>query len=94
MLIKIKNKLRKAQGKIYGKYLGNIYGIYKEYRGAGGGVGRAPPLYQIRHIWGSYPCMLQHDGRILHHLIWIKTNKHNKRTYTHMFAQNRICAGK
>ena len=66
----------------------------RNIEGRVGGVGRAPPLYQIRHIWGSYPCMLQHDGRILHHLIWIKTNKHNKRTYTHMFAQNRICAGK
>ena len=25
------NKLRNTQGKIYGTYLGNIYGIYKEY---------------------------------------------------------------
>ena len=36
------NKENTQRG-IYGKYLGNIYGIYKEYRGAGGGVGRAPP---------------------------------------------------
>ena len=26
---------------MYGTYLRNIYGIYKEYRGPGGGVGRA-----------------------------------------------------
>ena len=33
------HKKRNTQGKIYGTYLGNICGIYKESRGAGGGVG-------------------------------------------------------
>ena len=46
------NKLRNTQGNIYGKYSGNMYGIYEKYRGAGGGVGRA---LGARCGWG-HPC--------------------------------------
>ena len=44
------HKLRNTQRKIHGTYLGNIYGIYKECRGAGVGVGRIYCL-NVFHIF-------------------------------------------
>ena len=55
-------KSRNTQGNIYGKYLGNIYGIYQEYRGAGGlgrfliyGVNRRQVLIGKPHLYLFFP---------------------------------------